>query len=77
MKREEMQSILNSELSRIPRDYKGSPQNAFRLCYYHFRRIDLAREQKGKLQILKNTIEFIKEQYSDFSPKFDDDFFKQ
>lgn len=77
MKREEMRSIISSELDHIPRDYRGSPQNMFRYSYYHFRRRDLATLQKGKVEVLKSTIEFIEKQYPDFSPKFDDDFFKK
>lgn len=76
MKREEMKSILNSELSYIPRGNRGSAQNMFRLYYYHFRRSDLAKEQRGKVQILKKTIEYTKEQYPDFSPEYDEIFSK-
>jgi hypothetical protein len=76
MKREQMQSMLNSELSHIPRGYKGSPQNILRLHYYHFRRSDLAKVQKGSLQILEEAVKYTQKKYPDFLPKYDNAFFK-
>ena len=75
MKREEMTKIVKSELKHIPKGSKGSVQNRLRIYYNAWRRRDLL-SGKSKEQTLEEAIKKLKEDYPDFEPKFDRDFFK-
>jgi len=78
----QMRQIVDEELEHIPEGEKGSPQNFLRSVYNGMREHDLSRanhgeEPKGKLEILKESIECVKRDYPDphFDPNVDWDFF--
>ena len=75
MKREEMTRIVKSELEHIPKGSKGSVQNRLRIYYNAWRRRDLLRG-KSKEETLEEAIKMLREDYPDFNPRFDRDFFK-
>ena len=75
MKREEMTRIVKSELEHIPKGSKGSTQNRLRIYYNAWRRRDLLRG-KSKEQTLEEAIKMLREDYPDFNPRFDRDFFR-
>ena len=75
MKREEMTKIVKSELEHIPKGPRGSTQNRLRIYYNAWRRRDLLKG-KSKEQTLEEAIKMLKEEYPDFNPRFDRDFFK-
>ena len=75
MKREEMTKIVKSELEHIPKGSRGSTQNKLRIYYNAWRRRDLLRG-KSKEQTLEEAIKMLREDYPDFNPRFDRDFFK-
>ncbi|MFQ6081721.1 MAG: hypothetical protein ACE5OW_08645 [Candidatus Bathyarchaeia archaeon] len=75
MKREEMNKIIEFELGYIPKGSKGSVQNKLRFYYNAYRRRDMVRG-KQREESLKEAINRLKEDYPDFNPVFDRDFFK-
>jgi len=76
MKRDEMTRIVKSELERIPKGGKGSPQNELRFLYNAKRRRDLVKTSKGKEEILQDCVKTLKEKYPNFLPTYDENFFK-
>ena len=75
MKREEMNKIIKFELGYIPKGSRGSIQNKLRFYYNAYRRRDLARG-KQREESLKDAINRLKEEYPDFNPIFDKNFFQ-
>ena len=75
MKMEEMNKIIKFELGCIPRGPKGSIQNKLRFYYNAYRRRDMVRG-KQREESLKDAINRLKEEYPDFNPMFDEDFFE-
>jgi hypothetical protein len=74
----QMEQIVGEELKHIPRGEPCSPQNFLRGVYHMMRMHDLSRanngeEPKGKLKILKESIERVKRTYpdTDFVPDVD------
>ena len=75
MKREEMNRIIKFELGYIPKGSRGSIQNKLRFYYNVYRRRDMVRG-KQREESLKAAINRLREDYPDFNPVFDRDFFK-
>ena len=76
MKREEMRKKINEELKYIPRGFKGSDQNYFRLYYNGMRMTDLSRNPASPAKdTLIKAVEAIKKNEPDFLPIYDRDFF--
>ena len=75
MKREEMNKIIKFELGYIPKGPKGSVQNKLRFYYNAYRRRGLVKG-KQREESLKDAINRLKEEYPDFNPMFDKDFFR-
>jgi hypothetical protein len=66
----QMEQIMGEELKHIPRGEPCSPQNFLREVYHMMRMHDLSRANngeapKGKLEILKESIESVKRTYHD------------
>ncbi len=77
MRREEMRKKISEELKHIPRSFKGSDQNYFRLYYNGIRMTDLGRNPSSQAKdTLIRTIEAMKKDKPDFSPIYDKDFFQ-
>jgi len=75
VKMEEMNKIIKFELTYIPKGSTGSIQNKLRFCYNAYRRSGLVKG-KQREESLKDAINRLKEEYSDFKPMFDKDFFQ-
>jgi hypothetical protein len=76
MKREEMRKKINEELKHIPRSFKGSDQNYFRLYYNGMRMTDLSRNPASPAKdTLIRAIETMKKDKPDFSPIYNRGFF--
>ena len=76
MKREEMRRKINDELRHIPRSFRGSNQNLFRLYYNTMRMTDLGQNPALPAKdTLIRAIEALREHHPDFSPIYDRDFF--
>ena len=70
-----MNKIIKFELGYIPKGSKGSLQNKLRFYYNAYRRRDLARGEQRE-ESLKDAVNRLKEDYPDFNPIFDENFFK-
>jgi hypothetical protein len=69
MKREEMNNIVQEELERIPRDIKGSDQNAFRMLFNVRRRNDLSMDQpEGFSTVVAELAEQMRKKSPGFMP---------
>lgn len=76
MKRDELIHIVGEELEHIPRDYRGSYQNAFRGAYNTLRRSHLARMTgKKAYDVAIEVEEIVRKQDPHFIAKFDKDWF--
>jgi len=76
MKREEMRKKINEELKHIPRSFKGSDQNYFRLYYNGMRMTDLGRNPASPAkETLSRAVEKMRKDKPDFSPIYDRGFF--
>ena len=70
-----MNKIIKFELEYIPKGSKGSIQNKLRFYYNAYRRRDMVRG-KQREESLKDAINRLKEDYPDFNPIFDKEFFQ-
>ena len=76
MKREEMRKKINEELKHIPRSFKGSDKNYFRLYYNGIRMTDLSQNPASPAkETLIRAVETMRKDKPDFSPSYDRDFF--
>lgn len=76
LKLKKMRQKVLEELDHIPRG--GDAQNELRLIYWNRRMRSLgrkAREKKTAKEVLMESIARIKEEYPDFVPEYDENFF--
>lgn len=75
---EEMQEKIEKELTHIPRDVEGSPQNQLCTAYW-IERMNLLRRNpkyKTKEEALQAAIQCVKKHYPNFEPEYDKEFFQ-
>jgi len=76
-KLKEMREQVKKELEHIPRG--NTPQNELRMFYWPLRMHSLGKKAKSsetKEEVLRRSIERIKEDHRDFAPQYDKKFFK-
>lgn len=70
-----MTNIVNRELAHIPQGEKHSLQNFLRFAYNALRRKHLTL-RKTRDETLKELVDKIKNVYPEFTPQYDEDYFK-
>ena len=70
-----MNKIIKFELGYLPKGSRGWIQNKLRFYYNAYRRRDMVKG-KQREESLKDAINRLKEEYPDFNPMFDKDFFQ-
>jgi hypothetical protein len=73
----EIRDQVKEELKHIPRG--TDPQNELRMVYWIRRMHSLGKKAKSsqsKEEVLRNSIEIIKNNYQGFAPQYDTEFFK-
>lgn len=77
MKREQMNRIVNEELSHIPRGAKRTLQRGLRMMYNMIRRRELARNPSARRSdSLALAIKRIRDNEANFNPQYDKSFFE-
>ncbi len=76
--RDETEKIVGPELEHIPRGARGSSQNMLRMLYNMLRRHSLAlpRIPQTKEEVLRVAVTAVREEDQDFTPQYDNDYFK-